>query len=174
MLRTVQRYATEAVRDVETPTPVAGELAFIDDTSQIQVFDGSDWIMGGGGVVTGNIDFTVDQTGLIQNGLRRIRFSSVETRLYDPDGAEHAIDITSSAVNVVPLLTTQGNILSLGQITAATQVTVDATATSRFIMRRSDSGWEWRFTVLADGRIQLQSSVHGANTWTTIETWNPL
>jgi hypothetical protein len=44
MLRTVQRYANAADRDTETPTPVTGELAYLEDTGEMQVYNGSAWV----------------------------------------------------------------------------------------------------------------------------------
>lgn len=45
--RTVQRYVDESVRDAETPSPVSGELAFIETPPDVeralQVFDGGVW-----------------------------------------------------------------------------------------------------------------------------------
>ncbi len=41
--RVVQRYATEAERDVLTPTPSKGELAYLQDTNDTTIFRGVEW-----------------------------------------------------------------------------------------------------------------------------------
>jgi hypothetical protein len=41
--RTIQRYADSTERDLLTPFPVAGDMAFLEDTGAVEVFDGVAW-----------------------------------------------------------------------------------------------------------------------------------
>lgn len=41
--RTVQRYTDAAARDSLTPLPAPGDLAYLDDTGSVQVYDGTAW-----------------------------------------------------------------------------------------------------------------------------------
>lgn len=76
--RTVQRYADAAARDSLTPLPVAGDLAYLDDTGSVQVYDGTAWVtladvddldaylpLATGGVITG--DVVVEQGYWLEN-----------------------------------------------------------------------------------------------------------
>ena len=42
--RTLQRYTSEAERDFLNPTPQEGDLAYIQNIEEVQVFDGSEWL----------------------------------------------------------------------------------------------------------------------------------
>ena len=42
--RTLQRYANAADRDASNPSPSAGDLAYLQDLAEVQVWAGADWI----------------------------------------------------------------------------------------------------------------------------------
>lgn len=42
--RTVQRYADATDRDALVPFPAPGDLAYLDDTAAMQLFDGTNWV----------------------------------------------------------------------------------------------------------------------------------
>jgi len=53
--RSTQRYQDSAQLATLNPTPETGDLAYVLDVGQIQIFDGNNWVMGGGGVSTGHL-----------------------------------------------------------------------------------------------------------------------
>jgi len=55
--RVVSRYVDETERDAKSPTPSVGEPCYVASSGQLQVWNGSAWVMGGGGTVTGDIEF---------------------------------------------------------------------------------------------------------------------
>lgn len=57
--RTVQRYADEAARTAEHPFPAAGDLSYLVDSSQVQVFDGTVWLSNASGIPEAPIDALV-------------------------------------------------------------------------------------------------------------------
>ena len=84
--RTVQRYADETERDNLVPLPQSGDLAWIVDINEIQVYDGTGWLTlvdTSGAVFTGPIG--VDE---IQDALQvlRVAFKSASTTFAGSDG----------------------------------------------------------------------------------------
>ena len=53
--RTIQRYATDADVTTQNPTPQVGDMAYVDATGHLQVYNGTAWVMGGGGTLTGQL-----------------------------------------------------------------------------------------------------------------------
>jgi hypothetical protein len=53
--RIIQRYTDASDLATKNPTPITGELAYQIDTGQVMVFNGTDWVLGGGGVSTGEL-----------------------------------------------------------------------------------------------------------------------
>ena len=42
--RIIQRYTTASARDASVPSPVAGELSYLQDIQAVEVYDGSGWV----------------------------------------------------------------------------------------------------------------------------------
>lgn len=71
--RTAQRYADNSQRDALNPLPEDGALAYITSTDELQIFNGSTWVVfylsTAGGVLTGKLSTSViqDDTGQFRN-----------------------------------------------------------------------------------------------------------
>ena len=67
--RTVQRYATVAARTASMPTPVEGDLSYLQDSNTVHVYNGSTWVkLAPVPVVTADIAASNITTALIADG----------------------------------------------------------------------------------------------------------
>ena len=72
--RTVQRYLDAAARDASVPFPVAGDLAYLDDSGTVTLFDGTEWksgtapgvyVLRSGDDMTGTLNMLDNRIGLL-------------------------------------------------------------------------------------------------------------
>ena len=83
--RSAMRYTSAAARDTSIPAPIAGSLAYLQDSDTLTLYDGTNWvdvIDASGGTFTG----PVDMNGQDITGAFSIRDQSNITRLLLTDG----------------------------------------------------------------------------------------
>ena len=111
--RTVQRYQDAAARDASVPFPLAGDLAYLDDSGTVTLFDGTTWKSGTapgvyvlvtGDDMTGTLNMTDNRIGLLapaefdQDAVSRIFGDGRYQRLPFVRGSQ----VNSSRGNVAP------------------------------------------------------------------------
>ncbi len=171
--RTLQRYADEAERDTQAPTPSQGDMAYIEASGEVQVFNGSRWTMGDGGVLTGPlfVEAAVD-----------ISYDTVTATRPLTVNRSTGVGARGARVQVGNVAPTQGYALFAQIVDGAVNTTfgvgdgevklTGTTGSAKLILEREGSASQWRFAIGASSDLLLQSSPDGS-TWTTVETWNP-
>lgn len=174
--RTVQRYASVAERDTESPTPGPGDLSWLADDDQIYVYDGAAWLRvvvadDGADNVSIGTDAKTTATSLFVR--RDASGTASAARLVITTGSPQVggliISLTRGAVVTQVIL---GN--SSFRVDDAELLSFRSGTLGTHLRMESDGASDqWRFRITGAGQLQLQSSPDGT-AWTTVESWNAL
>lgn len=167
--RVVSRYATETARDSTTPSPNEGEVCYIEDINQLQVYNGSGWrLVPSMAVAADTLDLTLDGGVDVKQGDTGTA-STPEYRFYSSGNSTRDAKIsvsggTSTAgdgtLNIeAKQIELEGQTIVVGNEDGAPRLVLHEDATSHY----------WRFTITAGGDLVIQYSTDGSS-YTTKDT----
>ncbi len=173
--RLIPRYSTEAVRDGTLLDPDEGQVCYVVEVDEIQIFDGTAWARIGdgeylplaGGVLSG-------QLSIIRAGINILEFQNLNIA-DDLDGSRVMLVMSSGLI--IRTGSIDGSVALHNAVHIAPSNTkfygIENTSATFSVANETGSGatHDFRFSIQSDGTLRLLSSPKGAESWSIVEVW---